>query len=99
MTLDTGEFTRRFSQHILPRGFAKVRHYGLLANRGRSQRLDKARAALGEVLISLPNPAPSLNESVQHKEPEEPQLRHCPYCGGSMLWIIQIVRPPGWDTS
>ena len=33
LTLDTGEFIRRFLLHVLPRGFMRIRHYGLLANR------------------------------------------------------------------
>jgi len=39
-----------FSLHILPPRFAKVRHYGLLANRGRAQRLEKVRAASAHVI-------------------------------------------------
>jgi hypothetical protein len=39
LTLSGEEFTRRFVQHVLPRGFVRVRHYGLLANRGREEKL------------------------------------------------------------
>ena len=43
MTLDTMEFLRRFLQHVLPKGFMKIRHYGLLANRQRQQKLQRSR--------------------------------------------------------
>ena len=47
MTLDAVEFLRRFLLHILPRGFQRIRHYGLLANRHRKQLLDISRSRLG----------------------------------------------------
>jgi hypothetical protein len=46
MTLDACEFLRRFVQHVLPHGFTKVRHYGLLANRFRQERLSACRRLL-----------------------------------------------------
>ncbi len=47
MTLSGEEFARRFVQHVLPRGFVRVRHYGLLANRGREEKLALCRRLLG----------------------------------------------------
>jgi Putative transposase/Transposase zinc-binding domain len=44
--LGVEEFLRRWLQHVLPRGFVKIRHYGLLANRGRTERLALCRALL-----------------------------------------------------
>jgi hypothetical protein len=46
MTLDAAEFLRRFFLHVLPRGFVRIRHYGLLANRFRNQHLKLARALM-----------------------------------------------------
>jgi hypothetical protein len=46
LTLETVEFLRRFALHIVPKGFVRVRHYGLLAHRGRGARLAKCRALL-----------------------------------------------------
>jgi Putative transposase/Transposase zinc-binding domain len=46
MTLPGEEFARRFAQHVLPRGFVRVRHYGLLANRGREAKLAVCRRLL-----------------------------------------------------
>ncbi len=46
MTLDAREFIRRFLLHVLPTGFMRIRHYGLLANAHRAQVLDRCRALL-----------------------------------------------------
>src|SRR5262249_20863302 len=61
VTLPAVEFLRRFVQHVLPRGFVKVRHDGLLANRGRGERLAQARwplgvAAVGEAVVARSAP-------------------------------------------
>lgn len=46
MTLKTNEFIRRFLQHVLPKGFHRIRHYGLFANATRNDNLARARASL-----------------------------------------------------
>lgn len=46
-TLRTDEFLMRFASHILPDGFMRIRHYGLLANRGKTERLDLCRRLMG----------------------------------------------------
>ena len=60
MRLDAGEFIRRFLLHVLPRRFTRLRHYGVLANRGRARKL-----ALCRTLLRQPDPEP--------REPETPQ--------------------------
>ena len=52
MTLSPDEFIRRFLLHVLPKGFHRVRHYGLLASAG-----GKANVALARQLIAVPAPA------------------------------------------
>ena len=47
MTLEAVEFVRRFLMHVLPSGFVRVRHYGLLANRHRQEKLARCRELLG----------------------------------------------------
>lgn len=98
MTLDTGEFARRFSRHILPPRFTKLRYYGLLANRGRTERLERARAALSATGTQPDNTAIPLASSVRLPEPPDGQLERglCPYCGAASLRLIQVLRPPGW---
>src|SRR5204862_8068817 len=52
LTLSAEEFLRRFVQHVLPKGFMKIRHYGLLASRRREARLHKARQLLMPLLAA-----------------------------------------------
>ena len=75
MTLAAEEFLRRFVQHVLPRGFVKIRHYGLLANRHREAKLQVCRRLLlvvtAAVLLAQTTPA------------EPGTLPSCPCCGGT----------------
>jgi hypothetical protein len=57
MKLDGVEFLRRFLLHVLPRGFARIRHYGLLGNRKRTAKLTACRLLLG---APMPVPAPAV---------------------------------------
>ncbi len=98
MQLDTGEFARRFALHILPPGFCKVRHYGLLANRGRAERLEKVRAAIAYARPGTRVTAPKATDKLPR-----PQL-HCPHCQSPRLRLVWMVRlsgrcHPGADSS
>jgi hypothetical protein len=79
MTLDTHEFMRRFLLHVLPRGFHRIRHYGLLASATRKASIGRAR----ELLAVLPPSEPA--EPMEAPGPTPP----CPCCGGRMR-IIEI---------
>jgi len=87
LTLGVEEFLKRWVQHVLPRGFVKVRHYGLLANRGRAEKLALCRRlllALGRVVGALLG------------APGEPGPRRvCAACGG-VVWLKEeeLPRPP-----
>jgi hypothetical protein len=85
MTLDADEFLRRFLQHVLPSGFVKVRHYGLLANRHRAARLTVCRRLLlaANVAATLPD-----TEAVQI-DPAQP--RCCSACGGTRLLYRELM--------
>jgi hypothetical protein len=84
MRLATGEFIRRFLIHVLPDGFHRIRHYGLLASAGRKANVAKIRALLGAQAPS-PDVAPSA-------EIIPLTLREvCPDCGGPMR-IIELFR-------
>ena len=88
MTLTTGEFIRRFLMHVLPGGFHRIRHYGLLANGNRAENLAKARA-----LLNLARPDAIPDEPATADEVEPPILaRPCPCCGGRMLIIETFAR-------
>lgn len=81
MTLAADEFIRRFLLHILPKGFHRIRHYGLLASACRKANLTKARELLAV-------PAPSATEEPTAPPDHRPP---CPCCGGRMI-VIKILR-------
>ena len=90
MRLEVEEFIRRFLLHVLPRGFTRLRHYGLLANRNRSRKLARCRRLLGQ-----PEAEPLQEESAQ-----ELMLRVtgidvgvCRYCGRGHLRHVAILKP------
>jgi hypothetical protein len=82
MTLATDEFIRRFLLHVLPKGFHRIRHYGLLASAGR-----KANVARARELLAVP-PADQPAEPVELTEPRPP----CPCCGGHMIIVETFQR-------
>jgi hypothetical protein len=86
MTLEADEFLRRFVQHVLPRSFVKIRHYGLLANGQREVRLAACRRLL--LVTNVTAAMPSTDAA-----PIEPaQPRCCPQCGGSRL-VYRALQP------
>jgi hypothetical protein len=88
MTLATDEFIRRFLIHVLPKGFHRIRNYGLLANGSRADNVAKARALLN---VPKPDAIPDNPKSADAAEP--PALsRPCPCCGGRMLIIETFAR-------
>jgi hypothetical protein len=94
MTLAADEFIRRFLLHVLPRGFHRIRHYGLLAGTAR-----KASLALARDLLAVAPPDDDTPE-----EPLDPRPP-CPCCGGRMVIIEAFARwsqpraPPHGPTS
>lgn len=88
MALDTDEFLRRFVQHVLPRGFVQVRHYGLLANAQREARLAVCRRLL--LVVNMAAALPSV--AAAPITPAQP--RCCPNCGGTRL-VYRELEPGG----
>ena len=88
MTLDTAEFVRRFCLHVLPERFVKIRHYGLLGNRQRKERLACARKLLG----ASPPPAPAETATTPAPGAEPPRVR-CPFCQRLGLVFLREVAP------
>src|SRR5687768_729903 len=86
MTLGTHEFIRRFLLHVLPKGFHRIRHYGLLANGNRAANLARARE-----LLHVAPPA-TASETVETATASEPRVEPCPCCGGRMLVIETFAR-------
>jgi hypothetical protein len=81
MTLAVDEFIRRFLIHVLPTGFHRIRHYGLLASGKRPETIAKARQLLGLA-------APIVEVAVEIDPAATQVLAHpCPCCGGRMIVI------------
>lgn len=87
MTLSLQEFLRRFCLHILPERFVKIRHYGLLANRQRREKIALARAELSE---AEPQATPAASAPPQPAAESLPAV--CPHCGSANLWLIARLR-------
>ena len=79
MTLPAGEFIRRFLIHVLPKGFHRIRHYGLLANGNRVKNIARARE-----LLAVPD---RHEPDVDEQEETDGSTRTCPDCGGRMITI------------
>ena len=86
MTLTPHEFIRRFLSHVLPKGFHRIRHYGLFANGNRADNIARARE-----LLSVQVPAKDNADDVATAEPDEARVLNlpCPCCGGRMI-IIEV---------
>jgi hypothetical protein len=82
MTLRADEFIRRFLLHVLPSGFHRIRHYGLLANAGRREHLAHARELLHVAPVAEPH---STDAPVANVQP----TFICPHCGAALI-IIEI---------
>lgn len=89
------EFARRFLLHVLPKGFVRIRYYGILANACRARLLSCSRQALGQDLVISPTPSgPGANdEGDAELLPQEMHI--CPHCRKGVLRCIQVLgRPP-----
>ncbi len=96
MTLGTDEFIRRFLLHVLPKGFHRIRHYGLLASGARKANLARARELLAARPPVNDRPSTKVEERASASDPRPP----CPCCGGRMVvvetfhGIAQARAPP-----
>lgn len=86
--LPASEFTRRFLQHVLPTGFKRIRHYGLLANCHKKQKLAQCRLAL-----QMPQPQPAIIESVQAfmLRVSQIDIHRCAHCGHGAMQVIEVI--------
>jgi hypothetical protein len=97
MTLDAHEFIRRFLLHVIPKGFVRVRHFGVLANRSKS-RLSKCRQ-----LLDLYPAVPKLPQKSVHQlmlELTGIDITRCPLCQkGTLVLFANLPVPVPWDSS
>ena len=88
MTLATSEFIRRFLLHVLPHGFHRIRHYGLLARASCADNIARARKLLA---VTMPQDHNADAGAVDPNEPTTPS-HLCPCCGGRMITIEIFER-------
>jgi hypothetical protein len=87
MTLATDEFIRRFLIHVLPKGFHRIRHYGLFAKAACADNIARARQLLGSQKSQG-----QAADTDDNDGNETPTFSHpCPCCGGRMI-IIEIFE-------
>ena len=92
--LDGAAFIGRFLLHLLPKGFKRIRHYGLLGPAHKATHLAAARAAL-----HAPQPQPMVIESVAQfmRRVAKIEWAACPHCQGGHFEVVQAVSPqPRW---
>ena len=88
MTLATDEFIRRFLIHVLPKGFHRIRHYGLLARPSCADNIARARELLA---VQTPQHHNADADVVNPNDPPNPS-HPCPCCGGRMITIESFER-------
>ncbi len=90
MRLEAGEFIRRFLLHLLPGGFKRIRHYGLLGPAHKAANLAAARAAL-----EAPVPDPVIVESVEAFMQRVAGIEwlNCPHCHEGRFQVVQAIPP------
>ena len=84
MALGVEEFLRRFLVHVLPRGFVRIRHFGLLANRQRH-----ATIAHAQHLLGVATPATSSDDA----RSADVDPTRCPFCRQGQWHVVEILHP------
>jgi len=90
LTLAATECIRRFLLHVLPSGFMRLRHDGLLANRHKAQTLRRCRDLLGQPAAPPPRRPQSVVQWM--REVTGIDLTQCPHCGAKPL--VRLPLPP-----
>jgi putative transposase/transposase-like zinc-binding protein len=92
MTVAPAEFIRRFMLHVLPKGFHRIRHYGLLASSGaKADTIARARELIAAAAPAQPPRSAKPDEAPAGTETTEKPLHPCPCCGGRMV-IIELFE-------
>jgi len=95
MTLEPTEFIRRFLQHVLPKGFRRIRHFGFFANGHRTQKITRIRCLIQKT-NDQPEPEPN-DESLAGTDRtcrDSTTSLACPYCGGIMQRVFEWKKAP-----
>jgi hypothetical protein len=86
LCLPVEEFLRRFLLHVLPPGFVRIRHFGILSTRNRCKLLPLCR----HLIEADPPPRGRLN-ALPEPAVQQPGLWRCPQCGGPMLLVERLT--------
>jgi hypothetical protein len=85
MTIEVGEFIRRFMLHVLPKGFHRIRHYGLLASSGsKAGTIERARQLIAAAAPAQPT---KMQQASLGTEATDTPVHPCPCCGSRMIII------------
>lgn len=95
MTLRAPVLLGRFLLHLLPKGFVKIRNYGLLANGVKQKNLARCRELLGPVQPAPPAPAPETDAA---SDSDQPQGRVCPICSARLICSATLPPDPSAKT-
>ena len=90
MTLKPSEFIRRFLIHVLPKGFHRIRHYGLFSNAVRHSNLAQARYLLHRDQTQQDSHLDKAQDKVQDQTPYT--IFVCPHCGAPMIVIAILTQ-------
>ena len=104
MTLTAGEFIRRFLLHVLPPRFHRMRYYGFLGNRHRTEKLARCRQLLGMAATPSDTTPPPPDYRDQYEALTGVSLRTCPLCHAGHMLVIETLsrdraRPALLDSS
>lgn len=88
--LPAPQFIGRFLQHVLPPGFKRIRHYGILASACKHEQLARCRQAL-----QVPAPDPAVIETVDAflRRVSGRELACCPHCGQAAMRLVEVLAP------
>ena len=92
MTLEAGEFIRRFLIHVLPDGFHRIRYYGFLGNCHRVRKLALCRELLGMVTPASADPPADYRDRFEALTGRS--LRVCPLCHAGIMVVIDCIARP-----
>ena len=92
LRLSAMEFVRRLMLHVLPTGFQRIRHYGILANRHRRVKLTLCRQLLGSAVARDPE-LPDQTREAQESPSAIIPTRVCPVCGAGRMIVIRELPP------
>ena len=95
MELPATEVLRRFLLHVVPSRFVCIRHFGLLANHVRPEKLACCRHLLAVAATAATALLPSQNRETLTAGAETAAPAHCPVCGGGPLRVIEVLAPHG----